>query len=63
MIAHGSRIQSIAPDTTLIGFSRRALAAIPQRILYGRVDLVKLPNGQPVVMELGNGTACCCQFC
>ena len=49
---HGSRIQSIAPDPALIEFSRRALAPIPQRILYGRVDLVELPNGQPAVMEL-----------
>jgi hypothetical protein len=49
---HGSRIQSIVPDPALIEFSRRALAAIPQRILYGRVDLVNLPNGQPAVMEL-----------
>ena len=49
---HGSRIQSIAPDPALIEFSRRALVPIPQRILYGRVDLVTLPNGQPAVMEL-----------
>ena len=49
---HGSRIQSIAPDSALIEFSRRALEPIPQRILYGRVDLVTLPNGQPAVMEL-----------
>ena len=49
---HGSRIQPIEPDPDLIEFSRRALAPIPQRILYGRVDLVELPNGQPAVMEL-----------
>ncbi len=49
---HGSRIQSIAPDSALIEFSRRALAPIPQRTLYSRVDLVNLPNGQPAVMEL-----------
>lgn len=49
---HGSRIQSIAPDSALIEFSRRALAPIPQRTLYSRVDLVTLPNGEPAVMEL-----------
>ena len=49
---HGSRIQWIAPDSALIEFSRRALAPIPQRTLYSRVDLVNLPNGQPAVMEL-----------
>ncbi len=49
---HGSRIQFIAPDPALIEFSRRALERIPQRILYGRVDLVTLPNGEPAVMEL-----------
>ena len=49
---HGSRIQSIEPDPGLIQFSRRAFEAIQQRILYGRVDLVTLPNGQPAVMEL-----------
>ena len=49
---YGSRIQSIVPDPALIEFSQRALEPIPQRILYGRVDLVELPNGQPAVMEL-----------
>ena len=49
---HGSRIQSIPPDPVLIQFSRRALESVPQRTLYGRVDLVTLPNGQPAVMEL-----------
>ena len=49
---HGSRIQFIAPDPALIEFSRRVLERIPQRILYGRVDLVTLPNGEPAVMEL-----------
>ncbi len=49
---HGSRIQPIAPDPALIDFSQRALETIPQRTLYGRVDLVTLPNGQPAVMEL-----------
>lgn len=49
---HGSHIQSIAPDPALIEFSRRALEPVPQRTLYGRVDLVELPNGQPAVMEL-----------
>ena len=49
---HGSRICSIPPDPALIAFAKLALVPIPQRILYGRVDLVELPNGQPAVMEL-----------
>ena len=49
---HGSRICSIPPDPALIAFARRALEPVPQHTLYGRVDLVELPNGQPAVMEL-----------
>lgn len=49
---HGSHIQPITPDPSLIEFSRRALQPVPRRTLYSRVDLVELPNGQPAVMEL-----------
>ena len=49
---HGSRIQSIAPEPATIETAQRALACVPQPLLYGRVDLVELPNGQSAVMEL-----------
>ncbi|MEJ7590870.1 MAG: hypothetical protein WKF77_04925 [Planctomycetaceae bacterium] len=49
---HGSRICSIQPDSALLEFAKFALEPVPQHTLYGRVDLVELPNGQPAVMEL-----------
>lgn len=49
---HGSRIKAISPDAALIEFSRRALKTVRHPMLYGRVDLVELPNGRPAVMEL-----------
>lgn len=49
---HGSRIQPIQPDSAIIECATRALQPVPQQTLYGRVDLVELPNGQQAVMEL-----------
>ena len=49
---HGSQLQAISVDPELIKFSENALKVAPHRTLYGRVDLVELPNGDPAVMEL-----------
>jgi glutathione synthase/RimK-type ligase-like ATP-grasp enzyme len=49
---HGSRIQLLQPDAAIIECAKRALQAVPQHTLYGRVDLVELSNGQQAVMEL-----------
>lgn len=49
---HGSRIQPLQPDSSLIECATRALVPVPQQTLYGRVDLVELSNGQQAVMEL-----------
>ena len=49
---HGSRIKAIPPNPALIEFSELALKTVRQPMLYGRVDLVELPNGRPAVMEL-----------
>ncbi len=39
-----------APDQ--VELAEKVLAAIPQALLYARVDLVRLPDGRPAVMEL-----------
>lgn len=49
---HGSRIQPLQPDASLIKCATGALVPVPQHTLYGRVDLVELSNGQQAVMEL-----------
>ncbi|HRA86689.1 MAG TPA: hypothetical protein PK992_01425 [Planctomycetaceae bacterium] len=49
---HGGLIRSHQPDAAVIEFAQRCLAAVPHRLLYARVDLVELENGQPAVMEL-----------
>lgn len=49
---HGSRLQAVSVDPLRIEFAQESLKLAPQRTLYGRVDLVELPNGDPAVMEL-----------
>ncbi|MFI6326006.1 RimK family alpha-L-glutamate ligase [Nonomuraea sp. NPDC050556] len=39
-----------APDQ--VELAERVLSAIPQPLLYARVDLVRLPDGSPAVIEL-----------
>lgn len=39
-----------APDQ--VELAKKVLAAIPQALLYARIDLVRLPDGSPVVMEV-----------
>ncbi|MER6944713.1 hypothetical protein ABT294_11895 [Nonomuraea sp. NPDC000554] len=39
-----------APDQ--VDLAEKVLAAIPQALLYARIDLVRLPDGTPVVIEL-----------
>lgn len=40
------------PTPDQVELAEKVLAAIPQALLYARVDLVRLPDGTPVVMEL-----------
>ncbi|MEV1239604.1 hypothetical protein ACIBO2_38585 [Nonomuraea sp. NPDC050022] len=39
-----------APDQ--VELAEKVLAAIPQALLYARIDLVRLPDGTPVVIEV-----------
>lgn len=48
---HGGDIQAIVPDTALLAAGDAAMRAIGQRLLYGRVDLVRSGN-EFRVMEL-----------
>jgi hypothetical protein len=40
------------PAQDQVELADRVLAAIPQPLLYARVDLVRLPDGRPAVIEL-----------
>jgi hypothetical protein len=49
---HGAKIRSCEPQRDLLVAGDLAIAAIEQDTLYARVDLVRLPDGRPAVMEL-----------
>lgn len=40
------------PDDDQFAFAERVLAAVPETLLYARVDLVRMPDGEPVLIEL-----------
>ncbi|WP_405084191.1 RimK family alpha-L-glutamate ligase [Microbispora sp. NBC_01389] len=39
------------PDDDQFALAERVLAAVPPDLLYARVDLVRMPDGEPVLME------------
>jgi len=45
-----ARARTPAPDQ--VELAEKVLAAIPQALLYARIDLVRLPDGSPVVIEV-----------
>lgn len=48
---HGdAELRDPAPDQ--IELAERVLSAVPERLLYARVDLVRLPDGTPALIEL-----------
>ena len=49
---HGGTIRSTEPQRDLLVAGNKALTAIEDDTLYARVDLVRLPDGRPAVMEL-----------
>ncbi|MEZ6127110.1 MAG: hypothetical protein R3C59_00345 [Planctomycetaceae bacterium] len=49
---HGGRLLTILPDPDLVEVADRAVKAIPEPVLYARVDLVRLSDSTPAVMEL-----------
>lgn len=49
---HGGIIRTIQPAPDIIACAERSLQSCPQPLLYARVDLVRLPAGQPAIMEI-----------
>lgn len=49
---HGGTIDAVEVDALLAGTGQRIMDCIPETLLYARVDLVLLPDGQPALMEL-----------
>ncbi|GAA0945607.1 hypothetical protein [Nonomuraea longicatena] len=50
--ADAVRAEAREPARDQVELAERVLAAIPQPLLYARVDLVRLPDGSPAVIEL-----------
>ena len=48
---HGGQLQSIQPNLNLIQVAKKALATIPEKVLYARVDLVEF-KGEYHLMEI-----------
>lgn len=49
---HGGRIESCQPDADLLALASACLQCLPECLLYARVDIVRLPDGLPAIMEL-----------
>lgn len=49
---HGGIISPIQATDDLLNAASKVIAAIGQTLLYARVDLVRLENGQPVLIEV-----------
>lgn len=49
---HGGSLQPYQASDDLLQIGKKAIEAIGQDLLYARVDLVRLPNGEPVLIEL-----------
>lgn len=50
--ADNVRAQPRTPAPDQVDLAEKVLAAIPQPLLYARVDLVRLPGGEPALIEL-----------
>lgn len=49
---HGGLIRSVQPDADVVAAADRVLSVLSRPTLYARVDLVRLPDGCPALMEL-----------
>lgn len=49
---YGSHLQAVSPSPELLAIAGQAMKAIIEPTLYARVDLVRLQNGEPAIMEL-----------
>ncbi|MEU8144582.1 hypothetical protein [Nonomuraea sp. NPDC048901] len=50
--ADQARAEPRTPAPDQVELAEKVLAAIPQALLYARIDLVRLPDGTPVVIEI-----------
>jgi hypothetical protein len=48
---HGGQLSSIQPDEDMLTTARHSLAALPEDVLYARIDLVRHKN-EFAVMEI-----------
>lgn len=48
---HGARIESIDADEDLREAGDKVIDAIGYQLLYARIDLIRLPDGRPALME------------
>ncbi len=49
---HGGQIEATAPAGDLIAAASGVISCLPSPLLYARVDLVRLPDGTPALMEV-----------
>ncbi|MBM4092643.1 MAG: hypothetical protein FJ276_24985 [Planctomycetes bacterium] len=49
---HGGSIRAVIPDSNLLAAGQCAIQAVDRTLLYARVDLAVLNDGQPAVMEV-----------
>ncbi len=49
---HGGRIEACVPAADLLTLAEACLQSVAERLLYARVDIVRLPGGLPAVMEV-----------
>ena len=49
---HGGVIRSVQPEQDLVAAAGRVMHALDVTTLYARVDLVRMPDGSPALMEL-----------
>lgn len=49
---HGGSIKATTVSSAFAEAGQEIVDSIPESLLYARVDLVRLPNGQPALMEL-----------
>lgn len=49
---HGGTIQAVTVSPDVTKLAQQVIAAIPEELLYSRVDVVRLENGDPALIEL-----------
>ena len=49
---YGGRIIAIDPPTEVVALANQVSACLPENLLYSRIDILPLNDGQPAVMEV-----------